>query len=121
MTKNGFISKFTGLCLILFVLSAHMFGSINASPQLEIQKSKAEKNHKKEDKKEQSESIYSTLDHVVVVPSHVFNFDQIVFSAPSHTLCVVDKCILYFKNCSILIINSFFENIFEVLIAINAP
>ncbi len=116
MTKNTFISKFMGLSLLICVLSAHIY-----LPFQQAEKKETVQNQHKDKADDQSDASYSQLSHVVVLPSHEFHFGEFVFKGFLNVLPSVLKQSNTFSEFNSFFQNSYFEKLFELHIAINAP
>lgn len=113
MKKTSFISKLTGIILLISVLSAHLsFGNVcHFEP---------EKKAKTDDKQPESAKL-SQISPEIVVPSYDFDFQKLdLIYVQTVFLFYIENHVI-FPHLRFLFRNSYFEKLFEHHIAINAP
>ncbi len=113
MKKTSFISKLTGIILLISVLSAHLsFGNVCHF--------KPEKKAKTDDKQPKSAKL-SQISPEIVVPSYDFDFQKLdLIYVQTVFLFHIENHVI-FSHPRFLFRNSYFEKLFEHHIAINAP
>jgi hypothetical protein len=117
MKKRTSILRSMGLMMLCLVWLTSVFGK--QLPQVHHEKHAPKPATEQQDKQQQT--TISELSLAVVVPSHAFSFAQdfIIVPAPQVIFLITEKII--FKVEKPLFIISYFDNLFEHHIAINAP
>lgn len=113
MKKTRFISKLTGIILLISVLSAHL--SAGSVSHIEPEK-KA-----KTDSDQPESAKLSQISPEIVVPSYDFDFQKFdLIYVQTAFLFYLENHVI-FPHLRFLFRNSYFEKLFEHHIAINAP
>jgi uncharacterized secreted protein with C-terminal beta-propeller domain len=118
MKKQTYIAR----ALSFFVLGLVMILSIFGKQIADNQRLKADSKPKTEKKSsEPSQTTISEWSMEVLVPSHAFDFNEAVFIFPTQHIAIVAVEQVFKLITKPIFRLSFFEKLFELHIAINAP
>lgn len=121
--KNLFkhITRVTQLLLLVVVLVANSMA--NHALSYDVPSSQKQTTEKKAtDSSDKDNTTVSELSIQSLAPSHAFSFDNQIFTLPTQQIATwLFSVISYLPSESTGYISSYFSNIFERLIAINAP
>lgn len=116
MKKQSYISSALSIFIIGLVLVLSVFGKQLTYHQSVKQVSKSEKKEN-----QSSQTTISEVSLEVLVPSHAFDFNDAIFVFATQQIAIIAKNNVFQLITKPIFRLSFFEKLFELHIAINAP